>query len=128
MVAEELEGRAGKQETRFRPSRTKPTSQSKVSVVSDGRTALQHIAYVENNKDRMLYGTYRKLGLFYGSSVVEAGCKTVIGQRLKNSGMFWTTAGALNVAILRYGLLDDRFDQYWDQRNHTDRFRIKLAA
>lgn len=90
--------------------------------------ALEHIGYVENNKDRMLYGTYRSLGLFYGSGVVEAGCRTVIGQRLKNSGMFWTKAGALNVAILRCALLDDRFDQYWDHRNQTDQLRIRLVA
>jgi hypothetical protein len=90
--------------------------------------ALEHIGYVENNKDRMLYGTYRKLGLFYGSGVVEAGCRTVIGQRLKNSGMFWTKAGALNVAILRCALLDERFDQYWDRRNQTDQLRIRLVA
>jgi len=90
--------------------------------------ALKNLTYVENNKDRMLYGTYRRRGLFYGSGVVEAGCKTVVGQRLKNSGMFWTQTGALNVAILRCALLDERFDQYWDQRNHTDQFRIKLAA
>lgn len=90
--------------------------------------ALEHIGYVENNKDRMLYGTYRKLGLFYGSGVVEAGCRTVIGQRLKNSGMFWTKPGALSVAILRCALLDDRFDQYWDQRNRTDQLSIRLVA
>jgi hypothetical protein len=54
----------------------------------------------------MLYGTYRKLGLFYGSGVVEAGCRTVIGQRLKNSGMSWTKPGAFNVVILRSALLE----------------------
>lgn len=90
--------------------------------------ALENIGYVENNKDRMLYGTYRKQGLFYGSGVVEAGCKTIIGQRLKNSGMFWTKPGALNVAILRCALLDDRFENYWNQRNKTDQFSIKAVA
>ncbi len=90
--------------------------------------ALENIGYVENNKDRMLYGTYRQQGLFYGSGVVEAGCKTIIGQRLKNSGMFWTKPGALNVAILRCALLDERFDNYWDQRNKTDQFTIKVVA
>ncbi len=92
------------------------------------KEALENIGYVENNQDRMLYGTYRKQGLFYGSGVVEAGCRTVIGQRLKNSGMFWTKAGALNVAILRCALLDDRFDNYWNQRNESDQFALKAAA
>jgi hypothetical protein len=32
--------------------------------------------------------------------VVEAGCKTVIGQRAKQSGMKWTEAGLLNVLAM----------------------------
>jgi len=52
----------------------------------------KQIAYFENQQSRMLYKTYREQGLFYGSGVVEAGCKAVIGQRLKESGMFWTRA------------------------------------
>jgi hypothetical protein len=35
----------------------------------------------------MLYRTFRRAGYFIGSGVVEAGCKVVIGQRLKQSGM-----------------------------------------
>jgi hypothetical protein len=46
------------------------------------------IGYFENHQSRMLYKTYRDQGLFYGSGVVEAGCRAVIGQRLKESGMF----------------------------------------
>lgn len=90
--------------------------------------ARKNIGYLERNQDRMFYGTYRHMGLFYGSGVVEAGCKSVIGQRLKNSGMFWTEAGALNVAALRCALLDDRFDKYWDERNQTHRFAIQAVA
>ena len=58
-----------------------------------GQTAeLAHkeIGYFENNQSRMLYGTYRALGFFYGSGVVEVGCKTVIGARCKGSGMRWS--------------------------------------
>lgn len=53
----------------------------------------KQIAYFENNKERMLYKTYRQKGFFYGSGVVEAGCKTVVGQRLKQSGMPLERAG-----------------------------------
>jgi len=48
----------------------------------------------ECNRDRMRYTKFRKQGLFVGSGVIEAGCKTVIGSRLKQSGMFWTERGA----------------------------------
>jgi hypothetical protein len=52
----------------------------------------------------MLYQSYRQAGLVYGSGVVETGCRAVIGQRLKNSGMFWTEAGARSVVGLRCAL------------------------
>jgi hypothetical protein len=41
--------------------------------------------YFEGNKERMRYIEFRKQGLFVGSGVIEAGCKTVIGA-LKRSG------------------------------------------
>lgn len=50
----------------------------------------KEIGYFEKNKEWMRYDRFRKQGLFVGSGVVEAGCRTVIGQRLKQSGMFWT--------------------------------------
>ena len=40
-------------------------------------------------------------GFFIGSGVVEAGCKTVIGARCKQSGMFWGEPGAENILALR---------------------------
>ena len=75
------------------------------------------INYFENNKSRMLYGTYRAKGYFYGSGVIEAGCKAVIGKRAKQSGMFWSEKGAEDVLAIRTALYSDRFDQFWDDRN-----------
>ncbi len=53
----------------------------------------KQIGYFEHNQSRMLYGTYRARGFFYGSGVVEAGCKSVVGGRCKGSGMFWSEPG-----------------------------------
>jgi hypothetical protein len=80
-------------------------------------TLTAKIGYFENNQNRMLYGTYKSKGYFYGSGVVEAGCKSVIGKRAKQSGMFWSEKGAEDVLAIRTALCSDRFDQYWDQRN-----------
>jgi hypothetical protein len=88
----------------------------------------KQIAYFENQKSRMLYKTYRKQGLFYGTGVVEAGCKTVIGQRLKQSGMFWTQSGATHVLALRCALKGHRWDECWDRLHNSDYLKIKLAA
>jgi hypothetical protein len=59
------------------------------------------LGYFENNAPRMRYHWFRQCGLFVGSGVVEASCKTVIGQRLKQSGMHWTTRGADAIIALR---------------------------
>jgi len=83
----------------------------------DRKTLEGKINYIDNNKERMLYGTYETLGYFYGSGVVEAGCKSVIGKRAKQSGMFWSTQGAEDVLIMRTALSSNRFDQYWDQKH-----------
>jgi hypothetical protein len=59
------------------------------------------LGYFENNAPRMRYHWFRSRGLFVGSGAVESGCKAVIGQRLKLSGMHWTVAGAGAIAALR---------------------------
>ncbi len=59
------------------------------------------LGYFENNAPRMRYKWSRSRGLFVGSGAVESGCKAVIGQRLKLSGMHWTVAGAGAIAALR---------------------------
>lgn len=69
--------------------------------------------YFETNKLRMCYKYFRSRGLFVGSGVIEAGCKTVIGHRLKQSGMRWTVAGANAVIALRCRLLSNRWEDLW---------------
>jgi hypothetical protein len=91
-------------------------------------TLEKQIAFFENQKSRMLYKTYRDQGLFYGSGIVEAGCKAVIGQRLKQSGMFWTERGALSVLTLRCALKSNRWDECWNRLNDSDYLKIRLAA
>ena len=81
------------------------------------KEAKKQIAYFRKNRDRMLYATFRAAGYFIGSGVVEAGCRTVVGARLKQSGMFWSSEGAQNILAIRTAILSNRFDAYWDQRN-----------
>ena len=61
----------------------------------------RELGYFLNNAPRMRYHWFRQCGLFVGSGVVEAGCKSVIGQRLKQSGMHWTENGADSIIGLR---------------------------
>ena len=72
--------------------------------------------YFENHAERMRYPKFRKQHLFVGSGVIEAACKTVIGSRLKQSGMFWTVRGANAILALRCSCLNGRFENYWEGR------------
>ena len=78
------------------------------------------LGYFEHNAPRMRYNWFRQCGLFVGSGVVEAGCKAVIGQRLKLSGMRWTVAGANAISALRCQQASRPADQIWSSnRNQT---------
>jgi hypothetical protein len=84
-------------------------------------TELSHLItndaeYFERNAARMRYPEFRRQGLFVGSGVVEAGCKNVIGLRLKRSGMFWTVDGGNVILALRCSRLNNRFEDYWATR------------
>jgi hypothetical protein len=73
------------------------------------------LAYFETNTHRMRYKHFRSLGMFVGSGVVEAGCKAVIGQRLKLSGMRWAIPGATSIATLRCQDASNRWDEIWQR-------------
>lgn len=75
------------------------------------------IGYFQKNKERMKYDEFRRQGLFVGSGVVEAGCRTVIGQRLKQSGMHWTIEGANSIIALRCCFLSARWEDFWEARS-----------
>ena len=72
--------------------------------------------YFARNAPRMRYPEFRRQDLFVGSGVIEAGCKTVIGSRLKRSGMFWTVRGANAILALRCNRLSGKFEDYWENR------------
>ena len=72
--------------------------------------------YFEKNAERMRYPEFRRQGLFVGTGVIEAGCKTVIGSRCKQSGMFWTVRGANAILALRCCQFNGEFEDYWEAR------------
>ena len=78
---------------------------------------LREIEYFKRNRERMRYTEFRKRGLFVGSGVMEAGCKTVIGRRLKLSGMRWTVRGANAIIALRCCQMSGLWEDYWEARS-----------
>jgi len=73
--------------------------------------------YVTRNQSRMRYPEFRAQGLCVSTGVVEAGCKTAIGTRLKRAGMHWTVAGADAIIALRCCKLSGRFEDFWERRS-----------
>ena len=84
------------------------------------------ITYFKNNKPRMRYAQNQSQNIPIGSGVTEAACKTLIKQRLCNSGMRWKEKGAAAVISLRSMTQTDcRWDQFWGK---IDQYGYPIAA
>ena len=73
-----------------------------------------NITYFENNQGRMHYDEYKAKGYHIGSGTAESACKHVVGQRLKQSGMTWSLAGA--ILQLRILWKNNEWDRFWQTR------------
>lgn len=76
----------------------------------------REVAFFTKNRSRMRYQTFHERGWFVGSGVLEAGCRTIVSQRLKQSGMHWTVRGANSIIALRCCLLSHRWEDFWEYR------------
>jgi hypothetical protein len=72
------------------------------------------LTYFRNQKHRMRYAEYIRKGLPIASGVMEASCKTLVTQRLKQSGMSWTQAGGQAILTLRSLIQSDRWQPAWE--------------
>lgn len=80
------------------------------------RVAAEALTYVENNRTRMDYPRYRRLGLPISSAAVESTLKQ-INRRIKGTEKFWLEGGAEAVLQQRAAYLseDDRAECYWSR-------------
>jgi len=67
------------------------------------------MGYFSSNIDRMNYGAFAASGIFVGSGVIEAGCKVIVGNRMKNAGMHWSKDHAEKMIALRCAIRNDEF-------------------
>ncbi len=80
------------------------------------KSMLTQLCYFEKNAPQMRYAEYRGKKFLVGSGLVQAGCRTVIAERLKLSGMRWPVAGANAIIALRCCILSGRFEDFWPSR------------
>ncbi len=79
------------------------------------------VEYLDRNRHRMRYPEFRKAGLCVSTGVLEAGCKSTVGARLKRGGMHWTVRGANAILALRCCRLSGRFEDFWERRSTSHR-------
>ncbi len=72
------------------------------------------LTYFRNQRDRMHYPQRLRDGLPIASGVIEAACKTLVTQRLKQSGMAWSIPGGQAILTLRSLIQSDRWQPAWD--------------
>ena len=72
--------------------------------------------HIGERRDRMRCDEHPARGLPIGSGRVEAACRTVVGRRMKCTGMRWSVDGANPVPWVRCARLSGWFDDYWDER------------
>ena len=71
------------------------------------------LAYFRKHRKRMRYFEHKEFGLLIGSGPVEAACKTLVAQRMKQSGMRWGARGGQSVLTIRGWTQSERFDHAW---------------
>ena len=109
-----------KQESK--PSRAKKEREQKQ------KTLAAAITYFTNNieKSRMDYAASVTLNQPIGSGVTEAACKTIVKQRLGQSGMQWKNKGAGVILSLRaLAHSTGRWEQFWAKINQCG---LSMAA
>ena len=71
------------------------------------------MGYFRSNMARMNYGLFSACGIFVGSGVIEAGCKVIVGNRMKNAGMHWSKDHAEKMINLRCSIRNDEFIDHY---------------
>ena len=92
-------------------SRFKPSNSEKFESAMD---------YFRSNIERMDYGAFSACGIYVGSGVIEAGCKVIVGNRMKNAGMHWSKDSAEKMINLRCAVRNGAFfDTYINKRTDS---------
>ena len=91
------------------------------------------ITYYANNRDHMRYGEYLAAGYPIGSGVAEGACRHVVKDRMEQTGMRWTVAGAQSLLHLRALYLNGDWSAFVTHRIQTEQQRLypyknRLAA
>lgn len=86
----------------------------------------KQLAYFRKRRQLMRYAELRQQGLPIGTGLTEAACKTLVTQRMKQSGMRWGQTGGQAILNLRGWVQSDRFDHAWAMLAAAYRMEVTL--
>jgi hypothetical protein len=84
-----------------------------LTTLNEEAAAPELIAYLEPHRAHTPYHERLKEGRSIGSGMVEGGCKTAIGKRLKQTGARWKHRRVEHMATLCCLAYGDQWDAYW---------------
>lgn len=84
------------------------------------------LGYFRKHRDKMRYFELKEIGMAIGSGTVEAACKTLVAQRMKQSGMRWGMRGGQGILTVRGWTQSERFDQAWALLAASHRVQITI--
>ena len=82
------------------------------------------IGYYQRNRPYMRYDEYLARGWPIGTGVIEGACGHLVKDRMEQSGMRWTKAGAQAVLDLRAVRLNGHWDRYWQFHRQQQHQRL----
>ena len=82
------------------------------------------IEYLENNREHMRYDEYLAAGYPIGSGVAEGACRHLVKDRMEQTGMRWTVAGAQAMLHVRALYLNDQWDDFLEFRVEQEQTRL----
>jgi len=82
------------------------------------------VGYYQRNRPYMHYDEYLARGWPIGTGVIEGACGHLVKDRMEQSGMRWTKAGAQAVLDLRAVRLNGHWDRYWQFHRHQQHLRL----
>lgn len=88
-------------------------AQDPTHTATQRQTVRRTIGYYQRNRPYMRYDEYLARGWPIGTGVIEGACGHLVKDRMEQSGMRWTKAGAQAVLDLRAVRLNDHWDRYW---------------
>jgi len=75
------------------------------------------VVRIDSDSSLELCNRSRNIALIHiSSSLVEKAADIIVARRQKHQGMIWSRKGADSIAVLRTIVLNEKWDEYWQEK------------